>query len=96
MNGYAKQVLPACEDAIKLAEQNQPEVVQFCYDSRGLARALSGNYQGAIEDFKVFVEFTKEIDAYKEYGQRRDAWIEALEAGQNPFDEGTLLELQNE
>lgn len=96
IDGYAQQVLPTCERAISLANQSQPEIVPMIHDSRGLARALSGDYQGAVEDFKVFVEFTKEIDAYEEYGQKRDAWIEALEAGQNPFDEGTLLELQNE
>jgi WD40 repeat protein len=92
LDGFAQIVMPACERAVALAPDN-PQV----RDSRGLARALLGNYPEAIEDFKAFVEWSKGIEgAYEKYGIKRESWIQALEAGQNPFDAHTLEELQNE
>ena len=41
----------AYEKAVKLEPNNS--TIQFF---RGLARALTGNYQGAIEDFQTLVE----------------------------------------
>ena len=41
----------ACKKAVKLEPNNS--TIQFF---RGLARALTGNYQGAIEDFQILVE----------------------------------------
>jgi hypothetical protein len=58
---------------------------------------LRGNYEGAIEDFKFYVEWLKVTDGYYEGGgERREEWIVKLEAGQNPFDEATLAALRNE
>jgi WD40 repeat protein len=98
--GRAAQVLPACDQALRLAEvvgSGLPDA----HDSRGLARALTGDIQGAIQDFGYYVEYTKDYDSgrYEKHGKRREAWVAALAAGQDPrkiFDEATLAELRRE
>ena len=54
-----------------------------------------GDYQGAIEDFKFFVEWSKEHNAYEQHGSKRVTWIAELEAGRNPFDSATLQALRH-
>lgn len=54
----AADVLPACEQAVAFA----PEDGNIRH-SRGLARALTGNYQGAIEDFEAYIAQTKDKDS---------------------------------
>lgn len=50
---YAAEVMPACEKAVARA----PESEKGSYrDSRGVARALVGNYPGAIEDFETYLK----------------------------------------
>lgn len=90
--GYAADVIDACEQAVELAPDDG-----WIRDSRGLARALTGDYPGAIEDFKFCVEWLKENGMYEQYdGAMREAWIAELEAGRNPFDEDTLTALREE
>lgn len=74
--GEAEAVLDACERAVQL----DPDNVEI-RDSRGLARALVGDTQGAIEDFQAFVEATEN----EPRRFQRQNWIEMLEAGENPF-----------
>ncbi len=74
--GHAKEVLEACEQAVEL----DPENVEI-RDSRGLARALVGDIDGAIEDFQSFVDVTG--DERRRF--QRQNWIEMLRAGENPF-----------
>jgi len=93
INKFAEIVLPACEQAIKLAPDDEKA---YYRDGRGLARALMGDYEGAIEDFKVFVEWSKANYQFAQYEHKREAWIAELEAGRNPFDIETLEELRNE
>jgi hypothetical protein len=93
IGGFAKIVLPACERAVNLAPEAERAM---CRDSRGLARALTGDYAGALEDFRAFVEWSRANDAYERYGAKREAWIADLEAGGNPFDEETLESLHEE
>ena len=70
------------------------------HDSRGLARALTGNRQGAIEDFTFFVQWEQAAVNQSpgsapppELAQRR-SWIQQLKAGRNPFDPNMLKKLQ--
>ncbi|MDC0832482.1 tetratricopeptide repeat protein [Geitlerinema sp. CS-897] len=79
--GHAEEVLEACEQAVKL----DPDNVEI-RDSRGLARALVGDTDGAIEDFQAFV------DASENEPRRfqRQNWIEMLQAGENPFTPDVL------
>ena len=57
---------------------------------RGLATALTGNYQGAIEDFQVLVESIKD----EENKAKVEGWIETLKKGENPFTSEVLEELK--
>lgn len=85
------EVMYACEQAVKLdPDDGRPR------NSRGLARALIGDYQGAIEDFRFYVKWSKQNYAYEPYGRRREVWIAELQAGRNPFDDATLEELRKE
>lgn len=85
----APQVLFACDKAVAAAKN---DVLWQYRDSRGLARALTGNTQGAIEDFDFFIEKTGDEKLKKQ----RQAWVQALRAGQNPFTKEELATLQDQ
>jgi WD40 repeat protein len=87
----ANNVLDACERAVEQAPSNGS-----IRDSRGLARALTGDSDGAIEDFNAFIAWTQKQDGNKQDIAEREAWIAALEAGRNPFDSATLERLRGE
>jgi hypothetical protein len=87
-----------CETAVKLAPNNGDFL-----DSRGLARALTGNVTGAIADFEAAVRLAKKAqqpsdpNATREFITTRTAWIAALQAGTAPaevFDAATLAGLR--
>lgn len=86
--GHAAAVLPACERAVALDPENGG-----IRDSRGLARALTGDLAGAIADFEAFIRWAPDYQL-DELVPARSAWIDALRAGENPFDQATLLALQ--
>ena len=65
----AALALDACETAVKLAPDNRS-----IRDSRGLARALTGDVQGAIEDF----EFALAQGGSDDFIASRTAWVKAL------------------
>jgi tetratricopeptide (TPR) repeat protein len=89
LNNSASLVLDACEKAVTLAS---PEDKGSYQDSRGVARALTGNMGGAIEDFQAFISWTKnDVDKAK-----RQGWIESLRAGNNPFSPEVLEKLKTE
>jgi hypothetical protein len=48
--------MPACDKAVALAPENKKVSYQ---DSRGVARTLAGNYQGAIEDLDAYLKQNK-------------------------------------
>ena len=89
LNNGASLVLDACEKAVTLAS---PDNKWFFQDSRGVARALTGNIEGAIEDFQAFISWTKN-DVNK---AKRQGWIESLRAGKNPFTPEVLEELKGQ
>ncbi|MGK7873955.1 MAG: hypothetical protein AB4426_11785, partial [Xenococcaceae cyanobacterium] len=84
LHEHAAKVMFACEKAVALEPDSG-----MILDSRGLARALTGNTEGAINDFQAFVDWT---DNNKERSQRQ-RWIDALRAGKNPFTEEELKSL---
>ena len=102
--GFAKEVLPACEHAVKLASQdvtnaqeNGGDVESAEYtlssfrDSRGLALARSDKLEEAIPDFQIFVKIREEQTPDKEQAiASRLDWINKLEAEKNPFTEEVL------
>ncbi|MGB0384429.1 MAG: CHAT domain-containing protein [Ardenticatenaceae bacterium] len=87
--GYAGEVMEVCERAVEL-DPHHGRII----DSRGLARALTGDYEGAIEDFEFYVEWSKENRGYEEYALKREGWIVELKAGRDPFDAKTLEALK--
>jgi WD40 repeat protein len=89
LNGYAETVMPACD----YATANAPGSPNY-RDSRGVARALTGDFEGAIADFQSFVEWTQLYGGYDADGTLREKWITQLTAGQNPFDADTLAALR--
>lgn len=89
--GHAAEVMPACARAVELAPNDGA-----LRDSRGLARALTGDRAGAIEDFRFAVKWFGERGLYEKYGRTRETWVTELEAGRNPFDEETLQRLLSE
>ncbi len=85
--GYAQDVLLACEKAVELTPQDGGIL-----DSRGLARALTGDFRGAIADFEAFIAWTDD----SERKAQRQAWIQALQAGQNPFTPDVLESIKDQ
>jgi tetratricopeptide (TPR) repeat protein len=84
-NLYRQAVMFACEKAVEL----EPENEDF-RRSRGLARALTGNTPGAIEDFQFFVEWSSSKDNKQEV----QGWIDVLQKGDNPFTEEWLEQMR--
>jgi hypothetical protein len=92
VDGLAESVMPACERAVELDSDNARY-----RDSRGLARVLTGDFEGAIEDFGSYIEWGQDQGRrFEERLQKRQDWIEQLKTGQNPFDEALLKELRQE
>jgi WD40 repeat protein len=92
LDGFAAEVLPACERAVSLAPASQ---VAGFRDSRGFALALTGQTDKAIEDFQAFVDWSKQNGYYDTDGRQREEWIAALKRGENPFDKQLLNSLRN-
>jgi acetyl esterase/lipase len=85
-HGRAAEVIEACDRAVA-AVPDEPEY----HDSRGLARALTGNYEGAIADFEFFLDHILN----EERLELRRSWVEALRAGRNPFTPDVPRQLQS-
>ena len=85
----AKRVIFACEQALELAPDAKSKASYL--DSRGLARALTGDKEGAIADFKAYVNSP---DKSEEDKNQRKQWIKALEQRKNPFTDELLKELK--
>lgn len=83
--GHAEDVLEACDEAVAMEPDSWDH-----HDSRGLARALTGDEAGAIEDFEAVIELLKQDESYEPGAYGREDWLAALKAGQNPFDQATL------
>jgi regulator of sirC expression with transglutaminase-like and TPR domain len=86
LNNQAQDVMFACEKAVKL-KPNDGKFRRY----RGLARALTGNYQGAIDDFQLLVESIEDEDKKAIV----EGWIETLKKGENPFTSEVLEEFKN-
>ena len=52
--GYSKEVITACDKAVEL-DSTKGQLL----DSRALAKSLSGNRKGAIEDFQKFLKWVE-------------------------------------
>jgi len=89
--GHPADVMFACQRAVELEPENGR-----LRDTRGLARALSGDTKGAIEDFEFFVESAKKDGESQESIRQCQLWIRDLKGSRNPFTPETLEALRNE
>lgn len=78
--------LPYCQKGIALGDSLGHR------DVRGLTYALLGDYQSAITDFEVAIEWAEqqEDSAWQAKATVRKAWVTELRAGKNPFTEDLL------
>ncbi len=74
--GHAADVIPACDQLVTLVPDNVT-----ARDARGMARALTGDFGGAIDDFEATIELSTDARTTR---QRRD-WIADLAQGRNPI-----------
>jgi WD40 repeat protein len=95
LDGFAQVVLPACEAAVTRSPTDG-----WYQDSRGLARALTGDREGAIEDFAAYVAWSVGKDVSQQHlAEKRKLWLERLRAGErleDVFDAATLEALRDE
>lgn len=80
----------ACENYVNLASDNEEKALSRA--TRGVARALTGDFAGAIADFEAYVPFEDEPE---EYRVQREQWIKELKEGKNPFTDEVLEELKS-
>lgn len=91
--GYADDVMWACELAV---ERAVGETKAQSSDSRGVARAATGDLVGASKDFTSFVAFFTDSQKYPQLVKKRREWLRKLETGENPITEEVLEALRNE
>jgi WD40 repeat protein len=90
--GRARDALTACDHAVDLDPDPNFR------DSRGLARALTGQFPGAIEDFLVFINdpHADKTPKAAQERQKRRGYVDSLRNGKNPFTQIELDRLLGE
>lgn len=92
--GDVENVASACDKAVNLSTDVLEKATHL--DSRGLNKALRGDFEGAISDFQTFVDTFQNIPDWEIFVDKRISWINDLRTNKNPFDAETLEELLNE
>ena len=87
----ATEVIHTCEKVVELFPDHG-----IAHQGRGLARALTGNIAGAVEDFTMYLEWAPKHKQSEEDLNLRQQWTEALKAHRNPFDVETLQKLRSQ
>ncbi|HLO89006.1 MAG TPA: CHAT domain-containing protein [Nostocaceae cyanobacterium] len=87
----ANEAIETCEKAVSL-EPNNPKVVE----DRGVAKALTGNINGAIQDFQSVIAMIDKIDKPNENARRAKLrlqnWISLLKLDKNPVKTMILID----
>jgi WD40 repeat protein len=92
---FADVVLPACENAVKSAPDKAR--AHLYRESRGVARALTGDISGAIDDLTAAYEYMKAYpEIFPGYSEGREKWIATLKEGKSPFDDATLESIRTD
>jgi WD40 repeat protein len=91
LDGAVRDVFPLCERAVRLAPDDGR-----VRDTRGLARALIGDKEGASEDFSAFVAWARKAQPESPLIAKREQWLAALREGRNPFDAKLLAALRSD
>ncbi len=87
---HATEVISECDRAVALS--SGPNQTAWTRSGRGLARALTGDREGAIEDLEAFLSAgigNEEVRA------QRQEWVVTLRAGENPFTSEVLQSLRS-
>jgi WD40 repeat protein len=87
--GAATEVMHTCEKVVALFPDEG-----IAHLARGLARALTGNFAGAVEDFSTHLKWASTNNQPEQYISLWQQWTEALKAHRNPFDAETLQKLR--
>lgn len=92
LRGEPEKALPFCDQAVAA------DLSPLSRDSRGIVYALLGRSEEAIAEFQAFLEWlrTRPQDEIDRYASKREAWIDALQRGHNPFDAKMLEALRKE
>jgi Subtilase family len=87
---FVIDIMPACEEAVKLGKLTSLRNYYQAIDSRGIAKALVGKFDEAANDFKNASD-----SGYLSRGteERRKEWISTLSKSRNPFTRSVLEEL---
>ena len=91
VSGNAAEAMPYCDQAVAA------DPGELSKDSRGLANALLGHDDEAVADFEAFlawVDSSPKDGCRTHYGASRAAWVEALKAGETPFDPAAIADLR--
>ncbi|MEM6432987.1 MAG: hypothetical protein AAF773_03890 [Cyanobacteria bacterium P01_D01_bin.115] len=83
LQGQAAKVRFACENEASFSGPST-------FDSRGIVLALDGDIEGAIESFQAYIDVPGRSQDRVIQGQ---AWIDALQSGENPFTPEVLESL---
>jgi tetratricopeptide (TPR) repeat protein len=85
--GMAKAVLPACDRAVTLSPGYGPY-----RDSRAMARAILGDREGAVADFRAYLADESRARPSSDAAERR-LWIRRIERGDEIFGETARRDL---
>ena len=91
LDGYADRVVTYCDRAIELWPEDSD-----LHDYRGLARTMTGNLSGAIEDFNFYIEHAVDFGYSETMIQERKVWILNLQRGINPFTSEVINQLKGQ
>ena len=98
LRGRATAIAFACDEAVSVEPTNGAY-----RESRGVVRAITGDFKGAIDDFKFFIDWISQLrleGVEKEKGQayaaQRQRWIEELKMGRNPLTPEELKSIENQ
>ena len=58
------------------------------FEERGVAKAITGDIKGAIEDFEYYIKKVKDVKK-----SQRQRWVDALRAGDDPFTDEEIKTL---
>lgn len=74
--GHAADVIDACDEVVRLAPTDPASL-----RARGVARIMTGNFEGAIADLEMLATLT---ESSEERTMCR-AWVDSLRSGQDPL-----------
>jgi len=78
---------------VRLAPEDDNYLAARSRDTRGLAKALIGDTQGAIEDFEAVIASDM---TPREIKAQQQEWVGALRKGQQPFTPQLLEKLRSQ